>query len=85
MSETQAFISLVLYFLMAIAIWYYFSMWIANILRGGAGKDEIENEKDPIYLLIKLLNKLIEYNKGGNTAEIEKFLAFLEKNKKGVI
>ena len=30
---------------------------------------------------IKLLKKLIEYNKGGNTAEIEKFLAFLEKNK----
>ena len=81
MSETRAFISLVLYFLIAIVIWYYFSMWIANILRGGAGKDEIENEKAPIDLLIKLLKKLIEYNKGGDTAEIEKFLAFLEKNK----
>ena len=82
MSETQAFISLFLCFFMTIVIFYYFPIWIANnILRGGAGKNEIENEKDPIDLLIKLLKKLIEYNKGGNTAEIEKFLAFLEKNK----
>ena len=82
MSETQAFISLFLCFFITIVIFYYFPMWIANnILRGGAGKNEIENEKDPIDLLIKLLKKLIEYNKGGNTAEIEKFLAFLEKNK----
>jgi len=82
MSETQAFISLFLCFFMTIVIFYYFPIWIANnIQRGGAGKNEIENETFPIDLLIKLLKKLIEYNKGGNTAEIEKFLVFLEKNK----
>jgi hypothetical protein len=80
MNETQSFISLMLCFFMTIVIWYYFSMWIANQVTGGNGKDEIINEKEPLDLLIKLLNKLIEYNKGGNTAEIEKFLGFVKKN-----
>jgi len=57
------------------------------ILRGGnvnedemkdKMNDEIENIKN---FLIKILSKLIQYNKGGNTAEIEKFIVFLKKNK----
>lgn len=39
-------------------------------------KDEIEDIKN---FLIKMLNKLIQYNKGGNSEEIQKFILFLKK------
>jgi hypothetical protein len=57
------------------------------ILRGGnvnedEMKDKMNDEIEDIKnFLIKILNKLIEYNKSGNDQEIQKFLVFLEKNK----
>jgi hypothetical protein len=41
-------------------------------------KDEIEDIKN---FLIKMLTKLIEYNKSGNTEEIQKFISFLKNYK----
>jgi hypothetical protein len=57
------------------------------ILRGGnvnvnkkKMKREIEDEIEHIKkFLIKMLSKLIEYNKNENTEEIQKFILFLEK------
>jgi hypothetical protein len=41
-------------------------------------KHEIEDIKN---FLIKMLTKLIEYNKSGNTEEIQKFISFLKNYK----
>jgi hypothetical protein len=79
MNEIQAFIALVICFLITLVILYYFSMQNGNQLNGGNGKEQIMNEKEQVDFLKKILNKLIEYNKYGDTEEIKKFLDFLQK------
>jgi ribosomal protein L12E/L44/L45/RPP1/RPP2 len=54
-------------------------LYIPRLQRGGSIKDEMINETEVKDFFIKLFNKLIDYNKGGDSEEIEKVIVFLKK------
>ena len=79
MSERHAFIIIVIGISMSLMFWI---AWLANRMRGGAGEiNETLKEKNLLDLLLKILKKLIEYNKRGNSEEIEKLVIFLKNMK----